>query len=288
MVFRNVRIDIAVQLVLTWLRIRGAAIVAACGLVVLAYWPVWGWMAERFSAVGTNYSHGWLIPFVSAWLVWRRRVELSKVPVSTSQWGLPIVAASLILHVLASRLTIHFVSGFSLIVTMWGLVLHFYGAARCRKIWFPLSFLVFMVPLPSVFLIYFSFKFKLYAASVSTWMMQQCGVSVVQAGSTIYLPNAVVIVDDTCSGMRSLITLLALGGVVAFWQPHLTWPRRAVLWISAVPIALCANILRVAAILFVTYVYGVEVGSGLYHDASGFVTFAGAFLVLLAMERALS
>ncbi len=102
------------------------------------------------------------------------------------------------------------------------------------------------------------------------------------------LPNCRVLVDDTCSGLRSLISLIALAAVLTQWFPVRTPGRRAVLMASAVPIAVAANWLRVTLALLVGFVYGAEVAGGVYHDLSGVIVFLVAFVGLVVVARRLS
>ncbi len=261
---------------------------AAAGAFLALYWPTFIWMSERFQEPGTSYSHGFLVPFVSGYIVWQRRQSLVKMPFAPAPWALPILLASVMVHVVSTIWQLHFVSGFSFIAAVWSLVGYFWGARVARGVAFPMLFLVFMVPLPSVWLIHASFRLKMAAAQLATTVVQWMGVLAVREGSAVQLPNCRILVDDTCSGLRSLISLIALATVMTQWFPVHTATRRAVLIASAVPVAVAANWLRVTMAILVGFVYGAKVAGGVYHDASGIVVFIIAFIGLAVIARRLS
>ncbi|MBN1587788.1 MAG: exosortase/archaeosortase family protein [Candidatus Omnitrophica bacterium] len=252
------------------------------------YWPTFEWMRARFVETGTNYSHGFLIPFVSLWLVWTKRNDLARTQAKSSATGLALLAFFLILHYLAAVLSVHFVSGLAVVGTCFALCLTFWGAQVTRLLRFPIVFLLFAVPLPSVMLIHVSFKLKMWAATLATASVTAMGVPAVQYGALIRLPQADVLVDDPCSGLRSLIALLALGALTTQIVPQKSAWRGWILFASAIPIALFTNFLRVVFLTLLTFVYGTEAASGWLHDASGFMVFALAFILLTSIGHLLS
>ena len=252
-------------------------------------WPTLVWMAERFEAHDSFYSHGWLIPLASGWLIWQRRARLAALPSAPTYDGLWVLAPSLILYVMATWWRIHVVAGLSLLGILWGLVWTVWGGAVANAVRFPLAFLVFMVPLPGVVLIAVSFYMKILAATIATWLLNLMGVHAAQAGSTIQVPGVSVLVDDTCSGLRSLISLLALS---TFWTALL--PPAAARWkkltlvAASVPIALVANMVRILVLVLIAVVYGTKAAEGFIHYGSGIVVFGVAVVVLAWLSRLLT
>lgn len=262
----------------------------AAWLLVLAvlFWPTFLWMAERFDASDSFYSHGWLIPFASAWLIWKRKDKLPFASCKPSFWGFLVLIPALFVHVVASRWQIHVASGFAMLAVLGGLIWVLWGWRAVVALRFPLLFLIFMVPLPGVLLIAVSFKMKMAAAALATRILNAIHISAVQAGSTISVPGISVIVDDTCSGLRSLISLLALA---IFWTALL--PRAAKAWhkwvivAAAVPIALVANMVRIIFLVIIAVVYGAPAAEGFLHFWSGMVVFAVALGLLAWLGKAL-
>ena len=253
------------------------------------FWHTFAWMAERFRVHDTFYSHGWLIPFACAWLIWQRRARLAGLPAGPSYAGLALLAPAMLVHVLATLWDVHFVSGFAMLAVVWGLVWTLWGGAVLWALRFPMLYLVFMVPLPSVLLIAASFAMKMWAASLATGMIHAMGIPAVQAGSMIHVPGVSVIVDDTCSGLRSLISLIALS---VLWVSLLPagakrWHKLAIV-VASVPIALAANMARIMILVLTAAIYGSKVAEGYIHYGSGFVVFGVALAALAGLSRVLA
>ncbi len=263
--------------------------VAACGAAWLAlFWPALQWMAERFDAHDSFYSHGWLVPVAGAWLIWQRRAHLRTVPVRPSAAGLALLVPAVLLHVAAARVYLHVVSGLAMLLALAGLVWTLAGPTWLARLRFPLLFLLFMVPLPGVLLISTSFYMKLFAARLATPLINLLGVTAVQAGSTIHLAHTDVIVDDTCSGLRSLISLLALATLWAAMLPAGTpRPQRLAIVAAAAPIAILANMARIVVLVLIAAVYGPSAAQGFIHYGAGLVVFGVAVALLLAFSHRL-
>ena len=111
------------------------------GLVLLAYTPTFLWMWDRWFVRDSYYSHGILIPFISLYLIWNKRSDLRKIPKESSPWGFRIFLLGVICHLISAALRVYFSSGFSLIVMLLGLVLHFFGKRVLNHVFFPIIFL---------------------------------------------------------------------------------------------------------------------------------------------------
>ena len=247
----------------------------------LLFWPTFRWMAERFDTHDSFYSHGWLIPFASGWLAWQRRALLRALPSRASFWGLAVLLPSLFIHLAATWWHLGFVSGFAMVGTIWGLVWTCWGRQTLRVFRFPLLFLLFMVPLPGVLLIAISFKMKLMAAALATHALTLVGIPAQQAGSTIHVPGLSVIVDDTCSGLRSLISLIALSTLWTSLMPTSAkrWQKLAVV-AASIPIALAGNMVRILILVLLSAIYGPQIAESFIHYGSGVVIFGIALLAL--------
>jgi len=256
--------------------------------VVVVFWPTFCWMAERFDAHDSFYSHGWLIPVASAWLIWQRKATLARVPIAPSFGGLPLLITSLSIHLVANWLHIGFLSGFALLGVVMGLVWTWWGRPMLRALWFPLAFLVFMVPLPGVLLIAISFKMKLMAASLATQCLHLFHIPAVQAGSMIQVAGLSILVDDTCSGLRSLISLIALAVLWTSLMPPSSghWQKLTVV-AASVPIALATNMVRIIVLVLLSAIYGPQIAESFIHYGSGIVVFGLALVLLTWLTRVL-
>lgn len=257
-------------------------------LFILLFWPTFTWLAERFDTHDSFYSHGWLVPFASGWLIWLRRAQLQACRVRSSFWGLSLLIPALLLHLPAIWWRLHFVSGFAMLATLYGLVWTIWGWNVLWTVRFAMLFLLFMIPLPGVLLIAISFKMKLMAATLATHVIRFIGIPARQAGSMIQVPGVSVIVDDTCSGLRSLISLIALS---TFWIALM--PATAKHWkkitmvAASIPVALAANMVRIIILVLLSAIYGPRIAESFIHYGSGIVLFGVALAVLAWLSHAL-
>ncbi len=266
---------------------RPLLILLIIALLVLIYLPTFLWMKARFLEADTYYSHGFLVPLVFLFLIWMKREDLKNSKIAPMNIGLILLVPALFLHLVAYRWGINFISGFSLIIALFGLSLYLFGAEITRRLTFPFCFLVFMAPLPQVMIITISFKMKIFAAQVATSLIKLIGIPSLRVGSIVHLPNTSLTIGDPCSGLRSLISLTALGALYAYLA-KISRIRRIVLFLVSIPLALVANIIRIVLLLIVAFVYGSEVATGKFHDISGFLLFIIALTGLIIAGRVLS
>ena len=245
------------------------------------FFPTLVSMAGRFTAADSYYSHGFLIPPLSAFLIWRKRKALKALPIEPSPIGLWVLSGGLLLHVISSLLKLNFGSYLAIVIVLQGLGLYLFGKKINRLVLFPIALLLFMIPLPGVVIIGTSFRMKMFAARASTYLINLIGISAIRDGSILFLPNGgQLMIGDPCSGLRSLISLLALGALFTQFVNGSRLKKQA-LFLSSIPIALLSNMLRIIMLAWVTYVYGEQAAMGFFHDFSGLLVFVFAFLGLI-------
>ncbi|MBN2190835.1 MAG: exosortase/archaeosortase family protein [Candidatus Aureabacteria bacterium] len=255
-------------------------------LLCIIYWPTFLWMKERFEWAGSYYSHGFIVPFIVAFLVWKKK-EVFIGSVKPADAGLTMLIISLFIHVISYAWKIYFISGFSMIFTLAGLIVYLFGFRALKELWFPLSFLIFMIPLPILVIDNVSFKLKIFVAQVATHIINLLGIQAERQGSEVILQNTSLMIGSPCSGLRSLISLTALGSLYAYLV-NLTNTRKMILFISSIPLALLSNIIRVVLLLWVARGWGSEAATGWFHDFSGLLVFVFAFLGLKITDNILS
>lgn len=255
-------------------------------ILIVAYLPTMLWMWDRWFSRTSYYSHGILVPVVTLFLIWNKKDELVKMTRQPSAWGMRLILLGVVGHVISAVLRIYFTSGFSFLVVLIGLILHFFGVAILRNVLFPVLFLIFMLPLPEQVITNLSINLKLFAAEISTNILNHMRIPAIRSGSIIKMRSAFVVVDDVCSGLRSLISLTALGSIFAYWMKAPNYKRIA-LFLSTIPIAVITNICRVVFLSSVSEIWGADVASGFLHDLSGYLIFALAFILLFAVGKLL-
>ncbi len=247
--------------------------------ILLSYMPTFFWMWDRWFVKDSYYSHGILVPFVCAYLIWLKKKELAVIPHRSSPWGMGVMISGLLVHILSSLLRVYFLSLFSLLLVIIGFILIFYGSKVLRKVLFPVLFLFFMMPLPLFVVVNLSFNMKLFAADIAKGVLQNMGFQVERIGSTIRMEHVSIIVEDVCSGLRSLISLTALASVFAYWMKG-SAVNKTFIFLSAIPIAILTNVCRIVFISFASEVWGPQYVVGFVHDLSGLLIFVLAFGML--------
>lgn len=222
-----------------------------------------------------NYSHGFLVPCLSVWFAWRRLPELREVEVRPSLWGIALLALGLVLLLFGAATHELFTSRASLVPMLMGIVLFLYGPEALRLLLMPLLFLLFMIPLPYTIYDALALPLKALVSMVATGGIKLLGLPVLREGNVIIFPNITLEVVDACSGLRSLVSLAALGTAFAFLFLPPGW-RRAALMVATIPIAVAANTLRVFITGVLSWYVGAMAAEGFFHEFAGLAVFATA------------
>jgi exosortase len=255
-------------------------------LVVIMYAPVLSSLARQWWD-DPNYGHGVFVPLFAVYILWCERDYWRAVPHHPSNLGLAIVLIAIGLRVLGTLGAELFTTRLSLLILITGIVIFLAGFKVLRAIAFPIGFLVFMVPLPAIVYYQMTLPLQLWASGLGASGLVMLGIHTVREGNLLFLPNCTLNVVEACSGIRSLLSLLA--AVVAYGylaQPSI-W-KRAVLALASIPIAIAANGLRLVATGALGFFFGPSVDSGLLHVALGVVFFTMAFLSVLLVDKLLS
>jgi exosortase len=260
----------------------GMVVLAFLGILGAVYWGIlrdlaWQWWDDA------NYSHGFLVPIFSAWLVWRRREQLAALTLAGSWAGLPVLIVGIGELLLGDIGADNFLTRSSLIVILAGLVLFHLGPAFFRLLAFPLAFLFFMVPLPATLFYAVAFPLQNLAAQNAAWALDLLGVPVLLDGNVIQLSQISLGVTEACSGIRSLISLLALAVAWAYLTLPGGWSM-LILAVAAVPITIAANAARVVTTGLIGQWIGIEYAQGFFHTFSGWIIFLFAFVCLLGVH----
>ncbi len=230
-----------------------------------------------------DFSHGFIIPFISLYFVWERSKQLSKLSLTPSNYGILIIVIGIFLHFIGTMGGESFTMRFSFIIVLAGIVLFLLGWSHLKELSFPIIFLIFMIPIPSIFLVKITFPMQLFASKVSVIVLQIMGVPVFREGNIIHLTETTLEVAEACSGIRSLISLLALGVVFAYFAMKKFW-QRVILVLSCLPISIIVNALRVSATGVLASFYGESVAQGFFHEFSGLILFVIAFTLMIFMN----
>ena len=226
-----------------------------------------------------DFSHGFLIPIVSLYFVYEKRKQLAVLSPSPVWGGFGLIVLGIFLLLLGNLATEYFTMRFSILVVFGGIILFLLGKEFFKSLLFPIAFLIFMIPIPSVLLDRVTFPMQLFASKVAARSLYLIGIPVLREGNIILLANTSLEVAEACSGIRSLISLLALSVVFAYFSQK-TSLKRVLLVLSTFPIAIIANAARVTGTGILAHSYGDQVARGFFHGFSGWILFVVAFVCL--------
>jgi exosortase len=234
--------------------------------------------------VDSNYSHGFLVPLVSAYLIWKKRGKLKSLQKKRSYWGFLILLLGLGIYIVGTAGSEYFSARFSLIVVLFGLTFYLNGKEWAKELLFPLAFLAFMVPIPYVIYYSIAFPMQLFSTKLSYYILHSIGLPSIRQGNIIYLPNYSLEVVEACSGLRSLVSLLALGTFFAYvtFKSNL---KRFILFLSVFPIAIGANIFRIFITAVGAYVVSPKLAEDFLHKLSGLIVFLVSVFSLFIFSR---
>lgn len=234
-----------------------------------------------------DYSHGFLVPFLSFYFLWKRWDDLKDATIRSSPWGIGLLGLGLGMLMVGLIGAELYTQRVSFIAVLAGLVLLLFGWQYLWIASFPIAFLVFMVPLPAILVNSIAFPLQLFAAETATFCLFSLGIPVLREGNIIVLAGTTLEVAEACSGLRSLLSLLALGTVYGYFSQAELWKRWTLVLLS-VPIAIVANAFRVSGTGILAHVWGNEIAQGFYHTFEGWIVFLVAFFLLLCCGSVLA
>jgi exosortase len=262
-----------------------AAVLITAG-VGLLYADVLSGLVRQW-ATDDNYSHGFFVLPLALYFAWERRGRLARAAVRPSVAGVVVVALSLLV-LLAGRLSAElFLTRVSLVGVLVGTVLFVWGRDHFRLLWFPLAFLLLMIPLPAIVFNQIAFPLQLAASQAGEAAIALAGIPVLREGNILRLPAQTLEVVEACSGLRSLISLIMLGIVLGYFTDHRSWARVAIT-AAAIPIAIVANASRVAGTGIASEWVSPAAAEGFFHTFSGWLMFVVAFGGLLLVQQLIS
>jgi len=258
----------------------------AFSAMAAAYWAVvhgmvLDWMHDE------NNSHGFIVPLVSGYMVWKTRDRLLEQPVRPNPWGLALAAFGTAMLMAGWLATEYFTMRASLLVVLAGAGLYWFGARVMAVLAGPLAYMVLMIPIPAIAYDAAAFPLKLFVTKVSVAAMKAMGIMVTREGNVMVFPNITLEVVNACSGLRSLTSLLAVGLAYVILFARGAWVRAALVALIF-PIALAANMTRVIGTGVLAQHFGAAAAEGFFHEFAGLVIFLTSIALLMGAHKLLS
>lgn len=255
-----------------------------------------------------NYSHGLLIPFIIGYILWTEREHFANVPKQPGLlWGGLAIACALFALWAGTAGAELYVQRMSLVLMLVGIIVYFWGFRLLQLLFVPFVLLVLAIPIPTIIFNKVAFPLQLFASRCAVWAMRAFDIPVLREGNIIELmplgstQTKKLEVVEACSGIRSLMTLLTLAVVFAYftypksddkldraprgskWIPRHGFWRSLIIVLAAFPVAILTNALRVSGTGVLSRYYGTEIADGFFHSFSGWVIYIVAFLLLFAV-----
>jgi exosortase B len=263
-----------------------SAMVLLAGLAALSLPVLWDWSGSAWAR--QTQGHEPLILGIAAWLVWRQREALSALPDARSRLpGLTLYVAILLVHLAGRWLGDFRLELVSLMALPAALLLFFKGWPALRRVWFALFFLLFAVPLPFSLVLAVTGPLKAAVSYVAAQGLAGLGYPVGLSGVVITIGQYQLLVNEACAGLQTMFTLEAMGLLYASLMNHASPVRNALLALLVVPIAFCANVVRVMVLAWVTYHFGDAAGQGFLHGFAGMVLFLVALAMVISVDALL-
>lgn len=250
------------------------------------YYPVLSGLVKAWNG-SDDYSHGFLIIPLSAYILWQNRSELSAQPVDGSWIGLPLALFSLLMFLFGKFGSVLTLAPLSMIFFIWSAVIFFLGFRFFRLCYFPLFFLLFMVPVPSQIYSALTNPLQFIVTKATVAIASMMGVLIYREGNVIHLTDTTFQVVQACSGLRSIMTMLTLGAILGYFA--LRSPLMRIILIAAgIPIAIAVNIFRVLTMVIAHNYFKANLTEGTPHTILGLLVFALGFVFFIVLQKGLA
>ncbi|MFH1986422.1 MAG: exosortase B [Pseudomonadota bacterium] len=255
------------------------------GLIAL-YVPTWVGLSGTIWATEAQ-AHGPIILSVALWFFWKQRLVIHEMPAAPSKAGWPLFILGLLLYTIGRSQDILLFEVGSQIIVIASLLLILRGWSALGAAWFPLFFLLFMIPLPGAFVDALTLPMKMAVSYVAENVLYSVGYPISRTGVILQIGQYKLLVADACAGLQTLFTLEALGLLYLNIVRHDSFFRNVALAILIIPISFTANVIRVMVLTLITYHFGDEAGQGFLHGFAGMVLFITALLIIMGVDSLL-
>ena len=233
-------------------------------------------------------GHGPIILMVVVWLFWQKRhVLVETTPEPSPVLGWTSLVLGLMVFIVGRSQAINTLEVGALLPILIGVLLLMRGWATLRKLWFPLLFLCFMVPLPGMLVDMITGSLKQQVSAVAESILYYAGYPIARNGVVLTIGPYQLLVADACSGLNSMFSLTALGLIYLHIMKYRNWLHIGLILAAILPIAFLANVIRVLILVLITYYMGDAAGQGFAHSATGMVLFVLALFMLMAFDSLL-
>jgi exosortase B len=260
--------------------------VALAGYAAM-FLPVYWWAGNSIWQ-SEEQGHGALILAVVVWLFWRQHRHILAAPTTARRgWATPVFVVGVALYLMGRIFDISVLEFAAQPLVVASLLLLLSGTRALRVAWFPVFYLLFMIPVPGPIVDAVTGPLKQAISHLVVELLYDLGYPISRSGVVITIGQYQMLVADACSGLHSMISLSALGTLYLFLMERRSIAHNIVMLLAILPIAFAANIVRVIVLVLITYHFGDDAGQGFLHGAAGVVLLLAALLFLFALDHVL-
>ena len=230
------------------------------------------------------YSHGFLIPLISGYLVWTKRDLLRTTLIGSDSKGFFLLLIGIMLLLIGNAAFEQFTMRVSLLVTVSGLIYILMGKRMFEELMFPLGYLIFMIPFPYIIMKNIAVGLKLFNAKITYKVISLSGIPILQEGANLELPNISLVVGDFCTGVLSIVAISAISVLYAYLTQK-KMVSRIILVVLALPIAIFSNTVRLISTVILAYYFGEKALGSFFHQFHGTVNFLFTILFLALVGK---
>jgi exosortase A len=250
------------------------------------FFPVWKNLINLWLN-SDEYSHGFFIVPLALYIIWQKKDKLSALPIEGSWIGFLMSFLALLLFFIGHIGLIETLKSLTMIFFIAGSIAFLFGFSMLKELLFPISILLFMIPIPSQIFAAATIHLQLFVSTISSNLVSAIGVPLYREGNVIHLSDHTLQVVQACSGMRSLISLLTLSAVFGYLTLRSNI-LRTLLFCSGFPIAVFVNIVRVALLISFIHFLGIDLTHGTLHTVFGLGIFFLALALLFIIKELLT
>jgi exosortase len=231
-----------------------------------------------------DYSHGFLVPLFSIFLLWENRARIKSTPIQQSWKGIPLILLGIVVLILGVFGADLFLSRVSFLFVLTGIVWTLFGSQMLKVLRFPILILLLAIPFPQIVFNQITFPLQLLASKLASMILPLFGVPVLHEGNVIELPAMKLEVAEACSGIRSLMSLFTLAIFYGYFIEKST-KGRFLLAFASIPIAVIANAARITGTGLCVQYWDPDKALGFFHEFSGWVMFVVSLACLYLVHR---
>lgn len=260
------------------------ALYALAASLALLFGPLYYRFANGYWG-SEEFAHGPIVAAIIVWSLWQNRSVFNEEAKPLPILGGLLILVGLFVYVIGEVADLIVLSAAAQVPIFMGTLLFVFGFHALKKLWFSLFFLLFLIPLPGLLVALLTQPLKAGISDVAEGVLYFFGYPIARQGVVLSIGQYRLFVADACSGLQSIVSLTSMGVLYVFLMAHRSIARNAILVASIVPIAIAANIIRVIALVLITYHFGDDAAKGFTHSFAGIVLFVMGLTLLMLLDR---